>query len=296
MGDYQWQQIPQFKYGPGENPTPGFSARQSPMEAGARTATRNLIPGASLFMDRPEAGHGMDTWWKKGLGGIPFAGPGLFQPIFAGNRASEALQKNDFLYPEQESPFGRAMTTASAAARLTPAGHGADIFKNIVTGVQGARGVADFMNFNPMNIASGVGGLAGRVGYERFFGGGSQPGEGVPSSSPNSNWSPGLSERAGTTPWWQPQSWQSPFSGPRSDYSSVDPMRMSSPGQSTVGQSFPTPGRTPWQGNPFTNPDTGETPSWATSPYAQTPSGVPSILTQSPFYNPDTGTVPAWAQ
>ena len=164
-----------WDYGPGENPLPGFSARQGGFEAGARTFGRNFVPGVSLGVDRPEAGSGMDTWWKKLLGGLPYVGPGVMQPLFAGNRASEALSRNEYLYPAKESMFNRGMTTMGAGLRFAPGGGATDILKNGFSGVQGARGIADFMGFNVPNVASGLGGLgAGAAWNQRpnWMGGG----------------------------------------------------------------------------------------------------------------------------
>jgi hypothetical protein len=161
-----------FDYGPGENPRAGFSARQSPMEAGMRTGFRNMIPGVSMGVDRPEAGSGMNTWLKKLLGGIPYLGAAMFQPFFAGQRAAEARGQNEFLYPEPESLFNRGMTTAGAGLRFAPGGQGVDLARNIYSGVQGARGIADFMGFNIPNFASGVGGMMGRSIFDRMSQGG----------------------------------------------------------------------------------------------------------------------------
>lgn len=175
-----------WDYGPGENPRAGFSARQSPMEAGVRTGVRNMVPGASFAVDRPEAGSGMDTWWKKLAGGIPWLGAAAIQPYFAGSRAAEARGRNEYLYPEPESLFSRGMGTASAAARFVPGGQAGDIFKNVVTGVQAGRGISDFFNFSPEQAISGAAGYGlGQLGRSAFGPPGSRDGQGgmVPGGS-----------------------------------------------------------------------------------------------------------------
>lgn len=174
-----------FNYGPGEDPRPGFSARQSPMEAGMRTGFRNMVPGASLFMDQPEAGSGQDAWWKKLLAGFPTLGRALFAPLFAGNRAAQAMGRNEFLSPEPESMFNRGMTTVGAGLQYAPGGQGMDLAKNIFTGVQAGRGIADFFGFNPGQALAGAGGYAGgQIGRSIFGSGQEQQGPYVPSSFP----------------------------------------------------------------------------------------------------------------
>lgn len=182
-----------FNYGPGENPLPGFSARQSPMEAGMRTGFRNMVPGVSLGLDQPEAGSGQNTWWKKLLAGMPMAGRALFGPLFAGMRAAEARDQNEYLYPQPESILNRGMTTIGAGLQYAPGGQGIDLAKNIFSGIQAGRGIADFFGFNPGQAMAGAAGFGAR-----------QLGQAMGPFTPSSYPFFGQSPTAGGE-WWNPR-------------------------------------------------------------------------------------------
>ena len=179
---------------------------QTPGGAFGRSVVRSNVPGASFFADRPQA-PSMAGWpgmFMKVLSALPWAGS-LFSGANAAGGQQEMLDRQNRIarglgmagdvsstqggyLAQPESALSRAWTTVGAGLKWAPGGQVTDALRAGYNVVQGVRGAGDFASRNFPDMAAGLGGMAA--------------GSMIPSSSPNSNWSPAMSERAFTSPSW----------------------------------------------------------------------------------------------
>ena len=130
-----------------------------PYQAGINQFLRNVIPGASFWVDEPPTGMAGGAL-GRGAGFIPYAGGAVIQPQLA---AEAARQKQGQMVPvpPKANWFQNLLTSLGAALSYVPGGVGGGAMQAAKAGVGGLQGLMAAPSMVGSSWEQMLGGVAG---------------------------------------------------------------------------------------------------------------------------------------